>query len=224
MTLMDHPTRVFLIVENRLVRETLVRLLRKRSDLCVVGQSSAVDTPDLSKCQCDIIVIYNIMHRISFDCNLSCAHLDSGSIGVVLIGMEEEEEQFLAAVRNGALGYLLHDASTLEFVAAVRGVARGECVFPPRLGTALFRCVARAAAEPRALPKHTVAHWLTLRQQQLVSLVAKGLTNIEIASQLHVSEFTIKSHMHRIMRRVEAESRHEVVEVVRASGYLAMTQ
>ena len=60
---------------------------------------------------------------------------------------------------------------------------------------------------------------LTLRQQQLVLLVAKGLTNKEIASQLNLSEFTIKNHIHRIMKQVEVESRHDVVQAVRASGY-----
>ncbi len=64
-------------------------------------------------------------------------------------------------------------------------------------------------------------HSLTIRQQQLVSLVAKGFTNKEIASQLNLSEFTIKNHIHRIMKQVEAETRHEAVEVVRASGYIA---
>jgi DNA-binding NarL/FixJ family response regulator len=62
-------------------------------------------------------------------------------------------------------------------------------------------------------------HGLTIRQQQLISLVAKGLTNKEIAWRLNLSEFTIKNHIHRIMRQVEADSRHEAVEIARASGY-----
>jgi len=60
---------------------------------------------------------------------------------------------------------------------------------------------------------------LTLRQQQLVALVAKGLTNKEIASQLNLSGFTVRNHIHRILRQVNARSRSEAVETIRAHGY-----
>jgi len=58
-----------------------------------------------------------------------------------------------------------------------------------------------------------------LRQQQLVALVAKGLTNKEIAFRLHLSEFTVRNHVHRILRQLDAETRSEAVSVARASGY-----
>lgn len=61
---------------------------------------------------------------------------------------------------------------------------------------------------------------LTLRQQQLVALVAKGLTNKEIVSRLNLSELTVRNHIHRILRQLDAETRSEAVDVVRASGYM----
>jgi DNA-binding NarL/FixJ family response regulator len=61
---------------------------------------------------------------------------------------------------------------------------------------------------------------LTNRQRQLVALLAGGLSNKEIAANLNLSEFTVKNHIHRIMREVDAENRYEVVDVVRASGLL----
>jgi len=61
---------------------------------------------------------------------------------------------------------------------------------------------------------------LTLRQQQLVALVAKGLTNKEIASHLNLSEFTVRNHIHRILKQVDAINRSEAVEAIRAHGYL----
>jgi len=60
---------------------------------------------------------------------------------------------------------------------------------------------------------------LTLRQQQLVTLVAKGLTNKEIASRLNLSEFTVRNHIHNILKQVDASSRSEAVETIRAYGY-----
>jgi DNA-binding NarL/FixJ family response regulator len=60
---------------------------------------------------------------------------------------------------------------------------------------------------------------LTLRQQKFMKLVAKGLTNKEIAEELHLSEYTVKNHMSRILKRLEAENRSEAVETVRECGY-----
>jgi DNA-binding NarL/FixJ family response regulator len=140
------------------------------------------------------------------------------AFNIMFIGMGADEEQFIAAIRSGVTGYLLQDASASDVVAAVRAVFRGEAVCPPQLCSSLFRFVAQMAREipvQNALPKPD----LTLRQQQLVTLVAKGLTNKEIASHLNLSEFTVRNHIHRILKQVDAESRSEAVETIRGYGY-----
>jgi DNA-binding NarL/FixJ family response regulator len=131
--------------------------------------------------------------------------------------MDADEEQFIAAVRTGIRGYLLKDASTSDVTAAVRMVSRGEAFCPPRLCSALFRFVALTPRESAA--ERSTKPDLTLRQQQLVSLVAKGLTNKEIASRLNLSEFTVRNHIYRILKQVDAESRSQAVETVRSYGY-----
>ena len=139
----DAPTQVFLLVENRLVRETLDRLFRKRSDLRVVGQGCSIEAIDEALSQCDIVILDDL-HTVSL---LGPRLLDrlqaTGRVGVVLIDMQHDEERFLAAVRSGVSGYLLSDAPASDVVSAVRAVARGEAVCPPRLCLALFRFVAR---------------------------------------------------------------------------------
>jgi DNA-binding NarL/FixJ family response regulator len=132
--------------------------------------------------------------------------------------MEPNAEQFLNAVRAGAAGYLLPDASASDVVAAVLAVSRGEAVCPPQLCSTLFRFVAQTAKE-LPLQNSTAKPDLTLRQQQLVTLVAKGLTNKEIASHLNLSEFTVRNHIHRILKQVDAGSRSEAVETIRSYGY-----
>ena len=82
----------------------------------------------------------------------------------------------------------------------------------------LFRFVAQMSTEA-PLPDSPPKPDLTLRQQQLVSLVAKGLTNKEIASHLNLSEFTVRNHIHNILKQVDASSRSEAVETIRACGY-----
>jgi len=137
---------------------------------------------------------------------------------IILIGMELDEKQFMEAIRSGAVGYLLKDACALDVIAAVRSVSRGEAVCPPALSALLFRYAAQAILD--APSQNAPARPdLTLRQQQLVSLVAKGLTNKEIASHLNISEFTVRNHIHRILKQVDAESRSEAVENIRSFGY-----
>ncbi|MGC1451020.1 MAG: response regulator transcription factor [Candidatus Sulfotelmatobacter sp.] len=202
-----------------LLRESLVRLFRKQPDLLVVGQGGQSETTS-----CHVIdTKFEVLVTDSFPtarlpANLALQIRREGTLRALLIGMEADEEQFLAAVRFGVTGYLLQDASGSDVVAAVRAVFRGEAVCPARLSFALFRIVAQA---PRglSLQSSNVRPHLTLRQQQLVALVAKGLTNKEIASHLNLSAFTVRNHIHRILKQVDAESRSQSVEVIRAYSY-----
>ena len=212
--------QVYLLVENRLVRETLVRLFQKQPDLRVVGQGSSAAAKDLLNLQCDIVVLDDLNTASLLSPSLLDRLQAPSTVGVVLIDMREDEEQFLEAVCSGVSGYLLSDASANDVLSAVRAVARGEAVCPPRLCLALFHFVARVAIEKPAHTRRGSMHGLTILQQQLISLVAKGLTNKEIASQLNLSEFTIKNHIHRIMKQLEVESRYEMVDAVRAFGYI----
>src|SRR6266850_1942364 len=93
-------------------------------------------------------------------------------------------------------------------------------IAPPQLCLKLFQYVSQMARET-PLKSSTARLGLTLRQQKLVTLVAKGLTNKEIASHLNLSEFTVRNHLHRIMRQLKAGSRREAVEAVRAHAAAA---
>lgn len=213
--------RIFLLIENRLVRETLVRVLRKRADLCVVGScpSAELTSAGMGISSCDVLLsdCRDLIASVRDEDNSLKSPAVTRSGRLVLLDMDEDEQQFLSAVRAGARGYLLRDASPAEVVTAVRLVARGEGVCPPRLCYWLMEWAARHSAEiPNqfALSKHQ----LTLRQQKLISLVAIGLTNKEIAARLNLSEFTVKNHIHRILKQLEASTRYEAVQAIRAMG------
>jgi two-component system nitrate/nitrite response regulator NarL len=211
--------RVFLMMENRLLREALIRLFRKRSDLAVVGHDGPAHAlaHHMLEPQFDVLLIDSFQTAWPA---AKTARETGGQVAfkAVLIGMEPDKELFMAAVRSGVMGYLLKDASASDLVAAVRAVFRGEAVCPPQLCSALFRFVARMAME-MPLQNSTSKPDLTLRQQQLVTLVAKGLTNKEIASHLNLSQFTVRNHIHRILKQVDAVSRSKAVETIRAHGY-----
>ncbi len=213
------PVRVFLMMENRLLREALIRLFRKRSDLVVVGHDGPTKTTacQVLGTQFDVIVID------SFETAWPVIKIarETGGLAAfkaILIGMEPDEELFMAAVRSGVMGYLLKDASASDLLAAVRAVYRGEAVCPPQLCPALFRFVVHVVEEA-PVKRSASRPDLTLRQQQLMVLVAKGLTNKEIASHLNLSEFTVRNHIHRILKEVDAGTRSEAVEAIRSHGY-----
>jgi len=211
--------RVFLLIENRLLRESLARLFRNRPDLIVAGQSglSEASPCQVVDTQSEILVMDSFVADW-LPGNLAHHNGADAPFGAVLIGMELDEKQFLAAVRAGATGYLLKDAGASEVVEAVRAVFRGEAVCPPQLCCTLFQFVAQAAKElPLQYPDSRPN--LTLRQQQLFTLVAKGFTNKEIASHLNLSEFTVRNNIHRILKQVGASSRGEAVVTIRAYGY-----
>lgn len=211
--------RAFLLIENRLLREALVRLFRKRSDLIVVGQTSPTDESLLGvlETECNVLVGDSFVPD-RLPAILAANNGALAGFRIILIGMEPDEEQFLSAVRSGVMGYLLQDACASDVVAAVRAVFRGEAVCPPQLCSVLFRSFAEMARK-MTLQNSTSRPDLTLRQQQLVALVAKGLTNKEIASQLNLSEFTVRNHIHKILKQVDAGSRSEAVQTIRAYGY-----
>ena len=216
------PVRVFLLVENRLVRETLLRLFNKLPELLIVGHGSSIEESNVVNCPCDIVIVDDLHTASLLGCRFMNSPPGACPKGIVLIGMGDDEALFVEAIRAGVSAYLLSDASASDVVAAVRATARGEAVCPPRLCLSLFRLVAGVTPEARAPVRQRTARSLTMRQLQLLSLVAKGLTNKEIASQLNLSEFTVKNHMYRIMKAVEAENRRAAVEAVRALGYAPM--
>jgi len=211
------PTNVYVLAENRLLRETLVRLFRKRSDVCIVGQNSCSDSAikSIASAKSDLLLLdcFNTNHRSDFW--LAGLRESIPEIKIVLFGMDENPAAFLRAVRLGVAGYVLKSASSAELIEAVREVARGEAVCPLKFCKVLFQAV---AVETGGAATHNLGaagrFELTKRQRQLMSLVAKGLTNKEIAVSLNLSEFTVKNHIYRVMKQVDAQNRHEAVSLI----------
>jgi DNA-binding NarL/FixJ family response regulator len=214
---------ICLVAENRLLRDTLGRLLRKQAGICVVAVAGNTEyvREQILDSGCDL-VLADCSPGSAISMLLCDLHKKNSQFKILLIGMDDDPVVFLSAVHLGVRGYVLKDASASEIIAAVRGVARGEAACPPNLCMALIEQVWSMA---RCMPP--LAHatgkdrsGLTNRQVQLMSLVAKGLTNKEIAADLNLSQFTVKNHIRRVMRQVEAASRYDAVELIRATGHL----
>ena len=215
---------VFLATENRLLRDTLARLLRKQSGIRVAGvvANSEGLSEQVQEAACGLVLTDFAPGSANF-LKLRGSDRTNSHLKIILIGMEDDPDIFMRAIRLGVRGYVLKDASALEIVAAIRHVGRGEAVCPPNLCMVLIEYVWRQGQEnpESSYSTGTTAGRLTHRQVQLMNLVANGLSNKEIAASLNLSQYTVKNHLRRVMRQVEARNRYDAVAAIRASGLIA---
>lgn len=214
---------VYLLAGNRLLREALAKLLQKRADVRLLGatglspqiveQIAAVE-PKVLLCDLGVEALGKL--QITREIRKAVP-----GIKVLMIGMDIDEKSFIQAVKDGVAGYLLKEASAAEIAEAVHAVAGDEAVCPPVLCRALFDHVSLAEnVSPSQLSVRTDLG-LTRRELQLVQMIARGLTNKEIAAQLNLSENTIKNHVHRMLRKIGAQDRIGMVEACRGQELVA---
>lgn len=215
----DFPVRIFMVLENRLLREAMARIFRKLSDLLVVGsdRKESCCPQKILESQCNVVVL-DFLDLDWVKLTRDPENAGHAQPRLLLVGMDGEFEQFLAAVRAGVTSYLLKDASREEVISAVRSTSRGLAICPPALFATLLQYVF-STANRRPAQDLAGRPLLTLRQQRLTALIAKGWTNKEIASHLNLSEYTVRNHVHRIMKQVDAASRSQAVERILSHGY-----
>jgi DNA-binding NarL/FixJ family response regulator len=212
--------RVFVEAENRLLRESMTRVLAKCGDIEVTGVNSAeaLSVDALTETQTEVLLLAS---RGRLDEDLALVHRVKGAapgIRILMIGMTESEGTFLQCVQAGVTGYLTQNASAAEVLNAVRAVQAGESVCPGTLCAVLFRYF---QSDTAAMPFASVNRRLGLsrREQQLVPLIAEGLTNKEIAGRFCLSEQTVKNHLYRMKHKLGAEGRLGIVHLYRAKGF-----
>jgi DNA-binding NarL/FixJ family response regulator len=188
-------------------------MVRKKSDLDLKGAGSirADSKDEMTASGAEVLVTDSLQFILETKGWRAESTAERGKIKVVLVAMDDDKKHFLSAVKQGVLGYVLKDAPAIEAIGAIRAVARGEAICPPHFIRVLFDCVASQSLDlPNA---RTRQQWgLTRREQQLIPLIGRGMTNKEIAAQFSLSEETVKNHVHRILRKVGVEHRLEVFE------------
>jgi DNA-binding NarL/FixJ family response regulator len=214
-------TRVYIGAENRLLREALSRMLMRRGDIEVVGGNLTQPfLPEVLLEQNVDVLLLTVRGNLAEDTSaIRRVRATAPAVQVLIVGLTQDEGDFLQYVRAGIKGYLPRDASSEDVIAAVRAVQAGEAVCPGSLCAALFRFFER---EANSLPSASVHHrlGLTRREQQIVPLIAQGLTNKEIANQFCLSEQTVKNHLYRMKHKIGAPDRLGIVHLCRTQGFL----
>lgn len=194
--------RVLVVDDHPVVRQGLRAFLSSREGLEVVGEAADGDEAirKLRHLRPDVALVDLVMPGTGgLEVLRQAAELDLDTRIVVLTSFAETD-QVLPAVRAGAAGYLLKDAEPAEIEEAIRAVHRGEALLHPRAAGAVMREVARPRLAPGAAE-------LTPREQEVLELLGRGLTNRRIARELGVTEKTVKTHVSHVLAKLGVADR-----------------
>lgn len=213
--------RVLLADDQALLVGTFKLLIDLAEDMEVVGVAAdgrqAVDTARATRP--DVIVMDIRMPDLDGVAATAeiCADDTLKDTRILVLTTFETEEYVAGALRAGASGFLGKGVGPEEFLAAIRTVAAGRAVLSPTAARALItRYLARPEPGPLIAPKALSA--LTSRELEVMAEVAGGLSNDEIAAKLHVSPLTVRSHVQRILTKLDARDRAQLVAMAYRSG------
>ena len=213
---MEDTVRVLIADDHPLFREGMRGRLDRVADVAVVGEAARGDEAvELAHKLEPHIILMDIkmpgLNGIEATREIQRAN---PQIGILVLTMFEDDDSVFAATRAGAKGYLLKDSGGEGVVHAIRAVASGEAVFGPGVAERIigYFSAPRAAAPQRAFPE------LTEREEEVLSLVAQGKSNREIARQLFVSLKTVRNHVSNILLKLQVADRAQAVIRARDAG------
>lgn len=202
---------ILFISHVHFLREAMPMLLRGHDDMqMVVAGSEESVAVVIKEANPDLAIIDSSHPEATAVVTSLRERLDN--IGVIVLTMREEDEDFLAWADTGISGYLGPESSVRDLVATVRRAAMGEVVCPPRLAALLLN---RLADRSTGRASRTGIHALTLREREVVKLLADGLPNKLIARRLRVAVPTVKNHVHSILDKWNVQSRGEAAACYR---------
>lgn len=209
--------RVLLADDHDLFRSGVRRLLESAAGLEVVGEArTGQDAVRLVEELAPDIVLLDI--SMPGTSGIDAARLiktTSPRTGVIMLTVHADEEFLFEAIKAGAMGYLLKDASAEELVRAIHVIYEGEGLLAPTMAAKVMREFARTR-ETRDLGR--ILTPLTHREVEILQHVAAGLANKEIAHKLSISERTVKNHLSNIMEKLHVNSRTQAAVYALRSG------
>jgi DNA-binding NarL/FixJ family response regulator len=214
--------RLLLIEDNRILRDGIVAMLRGNRDIQVVaatgsGKSRILKIHELKP----NVILLNLGLRSQNSLHVvEIIKKEFPRAKVIIMDLAPAQGDILHFVKAGASGFILKDALPEDFLNAIRSVAGGRKILPPIHNGSLFsQIVERAIDEGK--PDLTKAIRMTNREKEVIGLISDGLTNKEIAKELRIAAYTVKSHVHNIMEKLALYTRLEVVGYTFTNGTLA---
>jgi two-component system nitrate/nitrite response regulator NarL len=206
-------TRILLIEDNRLLRDGLTTMINGQADMKVVASSGGNDNTVLKArtVRARLILIDLGLRNQSGVRIVNAVIRELPDVKVIGMGLIPTQSDIVEFVEAGASGFILKDATVKDFLATIRSVARGEKVIPPQLTGSLFSHVV-AYALRKGGGQLSNAVKMTKREREIIALIADALTNKEIATQLNIATYTVKSHVHNILEKLALHSRLQIAQ------------
>jgi DNA-binding NarL/FixJ family response regulator len=207
--------RIALIGGRRLVRETLDHVLSTLGRATVLWSEETVgDSVDLLRSDPPQILVFTPNDRDDYGALPMVRGIDA-NIRIVVIGDDHCPMTMGLCAESGVLGYLLPDASVGELLDTLERVGCGELSCPPDIVRTVLRFMSqRPSSAVTSTPASDPVYELTQRERDVVGLIAQGLSNKQIAHRLSIEVATVKSHVHRILAKLNLERRAQVVALL----------
>ncbi len=214
--------RILLVDDHDLFREGLASLINAQPDMEVVGQAlDGLEAYALARQLHPDLIVMDIKMPI-------CDGLEATRLiraewpeaRILILTVHDEDEKLFEAIKCGACGYLLKNTNSADFLKGVRAALAGEAALPPKLAARLLQEFARLANRLTAGGSSPEAHGLTLREQEVLQLLADGLGDKEIALQLALSLHTVKTHVRNILNKLHANNRRQAANLAQREGWV----
>lgn len=210
------PLRLLLVDDHALFREGLISLLSYQDDFTVVGETEDAESAlDQARALKPDIVLMDI--ELPGEDGVSATwrlKTEMPAVTVVMLTVRDESQTLFKAIKAGAQGYLVKNVRSRELLEQLRGLARGEAAISRRMAARILEEV-RGQTGPFGPEEE-----LTVREMDVLELVAARLSNAEIAKHLVVSEHTVKNHMKSILSKLHLRNRHQAAAYGVARGWL----
>jgi DNA-binding NarL/FixJ family response regulator len=220
-------TKCLIADDQAMVREGFGALLAAQPDLLVVGQAAdGADAVDQTRRLAPDVVLMDVrmpvMDGLEATRRILTAPPDSHRPRVLMLTTFDLDEYVYEALRAGASGFLLKDAPAAELVHAVRVVAAGDALLAPSVTRRLICDFVRQSRSDRPAP--AALGVLTARETQVLRLIARGMSNAEISDSLVIAEQTTKTHVGRILAKLNLHDRAQAVVLAYETGLVTPGQ
>lgn len=208
--------RVALVDDQQLIRAGFRMVVDSQDDMEVVAEAGDGDEAIRVVPQAAADVVLMDIRMPGTDGIAACAQLtEATDARVIILTTFDLDEYVVAAIKAGASGFLLKDAPPEDLLQAIRTVHAGDAVIAP---SSTKRLLTRLAAQLPAEPASGVFDDLTDREREVLTLMARGLSNQEICAELFLAEPTVKTHVGRVLAKLGARDRVQAVVMAHAAG------
>ena len=216
-------SRILIADDHDLFRDGVASMINAQPDLEAVGRAEdGLEVFSLARKQEPDLIIMDVNMPISDGLEATrLIHNAYPQISILILTVHEEEEKLFEAVKAGAIGYMLKNSNSDDFLDGIRRAIDGEAVLPPVLARQLLEEFAILASRPKSTPDEDTMPLLTIREREVLELIMADATNKEISERLSISLYTTKSHVRNILSKLQVASRKQAAQVALRDGLIS---